>query len=132
MPHFRRVLWMPLLLFLLVSCQGSGDLPLDQVDPAAVPAEPTFDQVNAIVQRACTPCHKSGSGEGDAPVSDGRTLSEEGIALETCAEIVAGRESILDTAVANTMPPGALPRLTSEEKLIISRWIDNGAPAPCN
>jgi uncharacterized membrane protein len=107
-----------LFLVLLASCQGSGDLPLDQADPDAVPANPTFDQVNAIVQRACTPCHQGG-GEADAPI-------------ESCTDIVAQRESIWETAVDNTMPPGALPRLTSEEKLTIRRWIDNGAPAPCN
>jgi uncharacterized membrane protein len=120
-----------LFLVLLASCQGSGDLPLDQADPDAVPANPTFDQVNAIVQRACTPCHQGG-GEADAPGVAGRIAAEDDVPIESCTDIVAQRESIWETAVDNTMPPGALPRLTSEEKLTIRRWIDNGAPAPCN
>ncbi len=124
--------WLPLLLLLLASCQGSGDLPLAQVDPAAVPSDPTFDQVNAIVQRSCTPCHKGG-GEGESDGGDSRLIiAEDDVSLETCAEIVSQRSSILEQAEANLMPPGAWPRLTSQEKLIIRRWIDNGAPAPCN
>jgi uncharacterized membrane protein len=129
MKQSLRLILLPLLLA-LASC-GSGDLPLDQVDPAAVPANPTFDQVNAIVQRACTPCHKGGGG-ADAPGTVTRIAAEDDLSLETCTDIVSQRESIWETAVDNTMPPGALPRLTSEEKLIIRRWLDNGAPAPCN
>jgi uncharacterized membrane protein len=45
---------------------------------------------------------------------------------------VALRFDILDQVNANEMPPGAMPRLTSEEKLIIRRWVENGAVAPCN
>ncbi|HEX5131506.1 MAG TPA: hypothetical protein VFX92_03350 [Candidatus Krumholzibacteria bacterium] len=115
MNRLVRVVCVPLLL-LVASCQGSGDLPLDQVDAEAVVAEPTYDQVHAIVQRACDSCH---AGRAEP-------------ALESCLDIVEQRNSILDTAEANTMPPGALPRLTSEEKLAIRRWIDAGAPAPCN
>jgi uncharacterized membrane protein len=127
------------LLLLVASCQGSGKLPLDQVDPEAVTATPTYEQVFAIVQRACASCHGGEGGGGNAlvPAVPGQPApaalggsAEPG--LKTCLDIVEQRNGIYDTAVANTMPPGALPRLTSEEKLIIRRWIDAGAPAPCN
>jgi uncharacterized membrane protein len=127
------------LLFAVASCQGSGDLPLDQVDPDAVAQDPTFDQVNAIMHRACVPCHQ---GEGDDGGDNGgyalvgprtRLVAEDAEPnLEDCAEIVAQRFSILEQVEANSMPPGAWPRLTNEEKLIVRRWIDDGAPAPCN
>lgn len=127
---------MPLLLA-VAACQGSGDLPLDQVDPDAVATNPTFDQVNAIMHRACVPCHK-GEGEdgGNDLVLEGfrtRVLAEDAEPnLDDCGEIVAQRNSIWEQVDGNLMPPGAWPRLTSEEKLIIRRWIDTGAPAPCN
>jgi uncharacterized membrane protein len=53
--------------------------------------------------------------------------------LETCVSIL---ESIDDSMAAifdnNDMPPGAWPRLTSEERLILQRWYDQGRDAPCN
>ena len=127
---------MPLLLLagVLASCQGSGDLPLDQVDPDAVASHPTFDQVNAILHRACVPCHQ-GESEDDADALSAlrsRTLADDAEPnLEDCGEIVAQRNSIWEQVDANRMPPGAWPRLTSEEKLTIRRWIDDGAQAPC-
>ena len=36
---------------------SSGDKTLDEVDPKAVAANPTFDQVNAIIHNKCVICH---------------------------------------------------------------------------
>ncbi len=117
---------------------GRGDLPLEQVDPAAVPLDPDFALVYDIFDRECIPCH-SGSGPGDAPAPapgrDGAAAvlggSEPG--LSTCADIIANLSDIeKDVFRKNSMPPGAWPRLTSQEKLILFRWIGNGAKAPCN
>jgi uncharacterized membrane protein len=127
----------PLLLAaaFFVGCQGSGDLPLDQVDPTAVTDQPTYQQVDAILQRSCVPCHAGGSDDESENESDFRTRITAGDVepnLEDCGDVVAQRSSILEQVDANLMPPGAWPRLTSKEKLTIRRWIDNGAPAPCN
>ena len=101
-----------------VAC-SSGDRTLNEVDPQAVTAQPTFDQVNAIIHNKCVSCHDENAGE-------------EYSSFTTCTAIVAERGSILDRIQDNTMPPGVLPRVTTEEKLIIQRWVENGAPAPCN
>jgi uncharacterized membrane protein len=115
---------------------GSGDRPLDQVDADSVPAHPTYEQVFAIVDRECIPCHENGESEGeDYAVSKSpgpAFLEDDAPDLSDCTSIVAQRDGIWDTIAANTMPPGAWPRLTSEERLLIRRWIDDGAPAPCN
>jgi len=97
---------------------SSGDKTLDAVDPQAVTAHPTYDQVFAIVHNNCATCHDSGA-EKISP-------------LTTCTDIVALRGDILGRIQDNTMPPGVLPRLSSEDKLLIQRWVENGAPAPCN
>jgi uncharacterized membrane protein len=116
----------------VVGC-ASGDETLDTVDPAAVAANPTYDQVFAIVHRECLMCHDTGGDDDDNNSGPYATLQvENDVDLSTCTAIVAQRESILEEVDANTMPPGAMPRLSSEEKLLIRRWIDNGAPAPCN
>ena len=120
---------------LLPACE-SGDLTLDEADPDAVPLHPTYEQVYAIVNRECTPCHEGSDDEEDdgdyalAPKS--RVVAEDDAPLETCTDIVALRNDILEQIDSDSMPPGAWPRLTSEQKLLIRRWIDDGAPAPCN
>ena len=134
-----RLVRLPLAALLLAAtlvagagCGGSGDLPLDQVDPDAAPAIPTYDQVYSVLQRACVPCH---SGGGDAPVTQSAFSPQEDgedLNLENCTDIVAQRDGILETIDNNTMPTGALPRLTSVEKLLIRRWVEQGAVAPCN
>lgn len=121
---------------LLVSC-ASGDRPLEAVDPNAAPATPTYDDVFGIIYRECVPCHDSdGNGyflftQDGKP--DGVLYGTAAPGLNTCGEIIDNLSGIeQDILVTNTMPPGAWPRLTEREKLIIKRWIDNGAPAPCN
>ena len=137
----RRRILQPCQLFILaalaiplVGC-ASGDETLDAVDPQAVPAEPTYEAVFAIIQNKCVLCHDDGGDDenDDYFVVDGATVADDDVpALDDCTSIVALREDILERVEDNSMPPGALPRLTSEEKLKIRRWIDNGAPAPCN
>jgi uncharacterized membrane protein len=100
----------------IVGC-ASGDRPLDAVDPNAVPADPSWHQVFSIIQRECTPCH----GDGGA-----------GPRYVTCEDVIGDLGGLYaEIFQNNTMPPGAWPRLTSEEKLAIQRWIDNGATVPC-
>lgn len=114
-------------LLLLAACQ-SGDKTLLEVDPKAVPADPSYDMVVGILDRSCVPCHKGGGG-GVSPAEDG----EENPHYDTCNGILRGLEGLVRTGIENeSMPPGAWPRFTEPEKLIIRRWIDNGACAPCN
>ncbi len=134
-----------------VAC-GSGTGPLSIVDPEAAPAQPTYEEVALILERHCLTCHGAsparvplasahpeipkrhpGGGRATRPaaVADGDE-DDEGADYSSCAGIEAGLGGILNTAVhGNSMPPGALPRLTQVERLVISRWIDQGACSPC-
>jgi len=126
----RSLFAIALAAALLAGCGGSGDLPLDQVDPDAVPADPTYDQVFAVLDNKCAMCHTGGDEDegGTALPTAGDTEPD----LSDCSQIVEQRFDILDQVENNTMPPGAMPRLTSEQKLLIRRWVENGASAPCN
>ncbi|HEU4928845.1 MAG TPA: hypothetical protein VFU38_03375 [Candidatus Krumholzibacteria bacterium] len=133
-----------LILVLVVAafafgCDGSGDLPLDQVDPEAVSANPTYDQVFAILHNRCVMCHQGededdDDDDGGYGVTPGTRFAtgEAEPDLSDCVEIVSFRDDILEQIENNLMPPGAMPRLTNEQKLTIRRWVENGAEAPCN
>jgi len=131
------------LLLLLVVTAGcnSGDATLAQVDPDAVPHDPDYEIVFSIIQRDCAPCHTESDDDGgddggdDASTWEGPQRSALGGTepdLTTCEGILGSLSEVDEEIRKNSMPPGAWPRLSSEEKLIIERWIDNGAVAPCN
>jgi len=118
---------------------GKGNLTLEQADPGAVPLDPDFKLVFDIIDRQCVPCHGAGSDStgGDVPAQQnpgGETgVLGVGPDLSTCVLIVRNRFAIQrDVLDTRRMPPGAWPRLTSEETLTIQRWLVNGAKAPCN
>jgi len=111
-------------LALLAAC-GQGDKTLAEVDPGAAPLFPSFQLVQNILDRSCVPCHK-GEGEGEQEAGGDDTD------LSTCAGIIASRDLTLQVIDDESMPPGALPRLTEREKLILHRWVENGYCAPCN
>lgn len=138
--HPRLFSSLVLLLVSLLAACGSGDGTLADVDPNAVPLDPDFQLIVNILDRACVPCHEQGSNDEDPEDSSGSTAASPGTTafktfpdLETCQSIVDNQAIIVDRALdKNDMPPGAWPRLSSEERLIILRWIANGAKAPCN
>jgi uncharacterized membrane protein len=94
---------------------ASGDRPLAEIDPDAVPRSTTYGQVFLIIQRECLPCHDKG---GEEPRYD------------TCEHILDNFDDLFEQVFEeNEMPPGAWPRLSSEDRLVLLRW--NGE-APCS
>ncbi len=119
------------LLAVLLGACNSGSKTLLQADPGAVPAHPTYAMVHSIVDRACAPCHKSG-GAADTTLTGSSRFHEHDLDYATCAGIQDGIQGLIDTGVdRESMPPGAWPRLTEEEKLVILRWVADGACSPC-
>ena len=106
-----------------VGC-GQGDAPLATVDPGAAPLQPTYDEVAAILYRNCVPCHDSGADKTMNGEEDGE---EESPDLSTCQSVRDNFDSVWSTIEAGTMPPGAWPRLSEPEKLLLQRW-DRSCP----
>lgn len=136
----RTIARAPILLscLALAACLGcgAGSEPLATLDPAAAPLFPTYDEVALVLDRACVPCHSaSGKLAADGGARPPSVFEDDDGAsnYDTCDGIVAGLDGILRTAVdGGSMPPGAWPRLDEREKLLIRRWIDQGACSPCN
>jgi len=126
-----------LLLTFLAGC-SSGDRTLAEVDPDAAPATPTYEQVVAILDRDCVPCHKGGINSPQpltslVPREDGEGEDDDADPnYDSCEGIQEGLQGIIDTAIeGSSMPPGAWPRLDERKQLILSRWIEQGACSPC-
>jgi len=109
----------------LSSC-NSGEQALTDVDPGAVPLQPSYDRMRTILEKSCVPCHKGGSeGYGDGEDD----LDPD---LETCEGIQEAIGDVLRVVREDTMPPGAWPRLTEAEKQILFNWLlESEGCSPC-
>lgn len=108
-----------LLLAPMVTGCALGDFPLDEVDPWAAPAAPTWSEhVQPILEFHCTACH--------AP--DAQPGAQEGFRYDTCSHTRRGwRSSWESMTVRGDMPPGGASRLESWELLTLERWHAQGA-----
>ncbi|MBI4409162.1 MAG: urate hydroxylase PuuD [Gemmatimonadetes bacterium] len=87
-------------------------------DDAAVP----FATARSIIDRRCAGCHASAPSDRTFGVMPG------GVAFDTPAQIRALAERIRVRAIeTRTMPPANKTLMTEEERLILRRWLDQGA-----
>ena len=82
----------------------------------------TFAQANAVIQKRCAVCHSASAADrtfGAAPA---------GVAFDTPEQILARVERIRVRAVeTQTMPPANKTFATPEERVLLGRWIAQGA-----
>ncbi len=115
-----KCIWIVVFAGLLGACAGDGTL--DEIDPAAAPANPTYQEhVSAIMDLRCTACHAVDAQPGEV----------EGYGYDTCEKVKNGWASIVETSIdAATMPPAGADRMTSAEILTLERWYEQGAQCP--
>ncbi|MDR7554384.1 MAG: urate hydroxylase PuuD [Armatimonadota bacterium] len=94
--------------------------------PAAAPpagAAPAFAEVRAVIARRCAVCHS------ETPTDPEFLAPAGGLRLETPRQIRTMATRIRVRAVQQrTMPPGNRTGMTEEERALLQRWIDAGAP----
>jgi uncharacterized membrane protein len=84
---------------------------------------PSFAQVRAIVATRCAACHS------EAPTEPGVTSAAGGVTLDTPAQIRASAARIKVRVVEQrTMPLGNTTGMTDEERAVLGRWVEAGAP----
>jgi uncharacterized membrane protein len=83
----------------------------------------TFAEARRIIDRRCAACHSAEPSDlsfGAAPA---------GVMFDTPEQIVARAPRIHERAVVTrTMPPGNKTHITDNERAILARWIEVGAP----
>ncbi len=90
-------------------------------DPTA--AVPAFSEVRAIIDARCITCHAA------TPTWTGMTEAPKGLSLESDEVVQKNAALIRAQAVATeTMPLANVTGMTPEERALLGRWIDGGAP----
>lgn len=86
-------------------------------------AVPPFMQVRTIIVQRCAVCHS------ETPSMAGVTSAPNGVRLDTPQQIRTRAAAIKLRAVdLKSMPPGNVTHLTVEERAILERWVEAGAP----
>ena len=113
-----RLMWaIACLCGLLCGCLG--DKTLEEVDPEAAPAQPSFSKhIEPLMEDYCVACHAPDAQPGE--VGD--------IGLDTCEKLKENMELVSEMVFdREVMPPGGAMRLSEEEQLTLRRWFDQGA-----
>ncbi len=95
-----------------------------RVGPGPSPAfAPPFGEVRAVLAERCAVCHS------ETPVMPGFTAPPQNVRMDTPQQIRTLAPRIRVRAVEQrTMPPGNVTGITDEERDLLRRWIDAGAP----
>jgi uncharacterized membrane protein len=110
--------WGPLVAGLagLMLLTAPKAAPVDKGPPVA------FAQANDILVRRCYACHSK------SPTDDVFKTAPNGVMLDTPDAVVALAPRIRLRAVeAKSMPLGNKTAMTEEERVLLGRWIDQGA-----
>lgn len=117
----------PVILAALVLSLGTG-LWMTKVEEAQaaimVPPGPpvAFSEARAIVDRRCISCH------AEHPTNPSFPVAPIGIMLDTDERLRSLAPRVRVRAVTQaTMPLGNLTGMTDEERVILGRWVDQGA-----
>ena len=102
-------------LFALVFVTSPSSLNIDKTPVA-------FKEVQPVFQKRCESCHSS------HPTDDIQKVAPNGILFDTPEQIAKMSERIMFRVVqTKTMPQGNKTGITEEERLLIGRWIAQGA-----
>ena len=87
---------------------------------AAIPV--SFGEANTVIQARCVQCHSAN------PTDDQWTSAPNGVMYDTPEQIHNYADKIMTRAVrTHTMPQGNKTNMTEEERMVLKRWILQGA-----
>jgi uncharacterized membrane protein len=91
-------------------------LPAPQPAAARAAPPPTFAEVQAVVAQRCQLCHNA-------------TLQSKGVRLDSADEIASHAQQLYQQAVVlKAMPMNNATQITDEERALLGRWYEAGAP----
>ncbi len=82
----------------------------------------SFAEANEVIQARCVQCHSAN------PTDDVWTMAPNGVMYDTPEQIAFMADKIMTRAVrSKNMPQGNKTNMTDEERVILKRWIMQGA-----
>ncbi len=109
-------------LVVLTVPRPAGPSPASSPGTGGAPA-PSFVQVRTIIVQRCTICHS------ETPIDPGFSSPAGGVRFDTPDQIRGRAGRIKERAVVlKTMPLANKTGMPDEERAILGRWIDAGAP----
>jgi uncharacterized membrane protein len=86
--------------------------------PAGAAAVPSFAQVQAVIEQRCAACHNA-------------AVAQKNVALHTPELIQRQAQAIhQQTVVLRLMPMNNATGITDDERALLARWAEAGAPGP--
>ena len=112
-----------ILLVYLTVRPGWVVSPRPSTAPGVSASAPAVAEVRAVIVRRCAVCHS------ETPSMPGITAAPNGIKMDT-PEQMRALVALIKVRVVDlrTMPPGNVTHITDEERTLLGRWIDDGAP----
>jgi uncharacterized membrane protein len=119
--HKHRLVWvLPIAALVIIVAVAVTLAP--RVNASSATPAVSFAQVAPVFAQRCAVCHAA------HPIQPGFAVAPAGVLLDTPAHIVINAQRIRAQAVATqAMPLGNLTNMTPAERVLIGRWIDQGA-----
>jgi uncharacterized membrane protein len=118
--------WVPSMAALVVialACFVGLTAPKDEPGSAQAGDAVPFTRVAGIIDRRCLQCHASKT------TDDTFNLAPAGVKFENPAQLKQYAARIKERAVVTkTMPLGNKTGITDDERALLGRWVDQGAP----
>jgi uncharacterized membrane protein len=115
-PRWPAVAGVVILLLVAFALRPASSVQVQQASVA------DFADIEAIFARRCQSCH------AQAPTQPGFNAAPAGVVLDTPAAILANLQKTQLQLRTRAMPIGNLTQMTEEERMIVLKWIDDGAP----
>jgi uncharacterized membrane protein len=116
-----RQVWLLTGATFLVSIATIGVLSTPYGEPARQSPQVSFTIVHGILELRCGSCHSR------KPTETGLTAPPTVIIFDAAKDIAVRAPAIKASVLARTMPPGNSTHMTNEERVLIGRWVDQGA-----
>jgi hypothetical protein len=93
-----------------------------------LPARPDFaDDVQPLLKARCTKCHGPNHPKGKLNLSNARGLARGGESGPVIEPGAIDESGLWDQVASGTMPPESEEPLSDDEKMVLRRWIEQGA-----
>jgi uncharacterized membrane protein len=121
-PRWPAIAGVAILLVVALALRPASSPQAQHAHQAHQASVIAFAEIETIFERRCQACH------AQAPTYPGFIAAPAGVVLDTPSAILANLQKSAVQLRTRAMPIGNLTQMTEEERMIVLKWIDDGAP----